>query len=97
MSFDTHANTPSTSRDEQPDEQKLSARPTPAYVKADDGIDGSRWHPVETVDEGDYRADDVIVTECGLRVEWLEADEIVMPDEPKPHFSGNSICYGCVQ
>ncbi len=93
-----HTNTSSPSRSIETDDQNVCAvRPVPKYVRASNGFDGARWHPVETVDEGDYRADDVLVTECGLRVPWLEADEIVEADDEKPHFSGNTICYGCVR
>lgn len=93
-----HTNTSSPNRSIDADDEKLCAvRPVPKYVKADSGIDGPRWHSVETVDEADCRANDVIVTECGLRVRWIDADEIVEPDEQKPHFSGNEICYGCVR
>lgn len=90
-----HANTPSPNRSiDRDDQNPCAVRPVPKYILADT-VDGPRWHPVATVDEGDYRADDVIVTECGLRVQWIDADEIVHEDDEKPHFSGNTICYGC--
>ncbi|GAA0194482.1 MULTISPECIES: hypothetical protein [Actinomycetes] len=92
-----NTDTSSSIEDYESDENKACEErrePKPKYVRAD-GIDGPRWHSVADVDQ--EPAVDVIVCDCGDRIRYAEAEEIVLEDDEQPHFSGNTICYACVR
>lgn len=63
------------------------------YVLADAGIDGSRWHVIDEVQEGDCRARDTLVCACGHEVIRWKADDV--REEKPAELSGNNICYNC--